>query len=74
MSLATKIIVPTGLLLAALFAGSAAGDALPYHARAMATMGMELPIADRVLVRKSERGCISCAAMTCCAPIVCRSV
>jgi murein L,D-transpeptidase YafK len=55
MSLATKIIVPAGLLLAGLFAGSAAGDALPYHARAMAAMGVELPVADRVLVRKSER-------------------
>jgi murein L,D-transpeptidase YafK len=55
MSLATKIIVPVGLLLAALLAGSAVGDALPYHARAMAVVGMELPLADRVLVRKSER-------------------
>src|SRR3954467_8581557 len=55
MSLATKIIVPAGLLLAGLFAGSAAGDALPYHARAMAAVGIELPVADRVLVRKSER-------------------
>src|SRR3954466_4916855 len=55
MSLATKIILPAGLLLAALVAGSAAGDALPYHARAMAAMGLELPVADRVLVRKSER-------------------
>jgi murein L,D-transpeptidase YafK len=55
MSLAAKIFVPTGLLIAALFAGAAAGDALPYHARAMAAVGVELPIADRVLVRKSER-------------------
>ena len=55
MSLATKIIVPAALLLAGLFAGSAAGDALPYHARAMAAVGIELPVADRVLVHKSER-------------------
>jgi len=55
MSLATKIFAPAGLALAALFAGTAAGDALPYHARAMAAVGIELPIADRVLVRKSER-------------------
>jgi murein L,D-transpeptidase YafK len=55
MSLATKIIAPAGLLLAGMFAGSATGDALPYHARAMAAMGVELPVADRVLVRKSER-------------------
>ena len=43
------------LLLASLFAGTASGDALPYHARAMAVVGVELPTADRVLVRKSER-------------------
>src|SRR5678815_5424989 len=55
MSLATKIFMPAGLALAALFAGSAAGDALPYHARAMASVGIELPITDRVLVKKSER-------------------
>ena len=42
-------------MLASLFAGTAGGDALPYHARAMAAVGMELPVADRVLVRKSER-------------------
>jgi murein L,D-transpeptidase YafK len=42
-------------LLAVVFAGSASGDALPYHARAMASVGVELPVADRVLVRKSER-------------------
>jgi murein L,D-transpeptidase YafK len=41
--------------LAVVFAGSASGDALPYHARAMASVGVELPVADRVLVRKSER-------------------
>jgi len=55
MSLATKLFTLSTLLLASLFAGTAAGDALPYHARAMAAMGMELPTADRVLVRKSER-------------------
>jgi murein L,D-transpeptidase YafK len=55
MSLAKKIFVPAALMVAALFAGSAAGDALPYHARAMAAVGLELPLADRVLVRKSER-------------------
>ena len=55
MSLATKIIAPAGLMLACLFSGTASGDALPYHARAMAAMGVELPTADRVLVRKSER-------------------
>jgi murein L,D-transpeptidase YafK len=42
-------------LLACVFAGTASGDALPYHARAMASLGVELPLADRVLVRKSER-------------------
>ena len=42
-------------LLACLFVGTAVGDALPYHARAMASVGVELPVADRVLVRKSER-------------------
>jgi murein L,D-transpeptidase YafK len=42
-------------ILAFAFAGSASGDALPYHARAMASVGIELPLADRVLVRKSER-------------------
>jgi hypothetical protein len=30
-------------LFAALFAGTARGDALPYHARAMAAVGVELP-------------------------------
>jgi len=55
MSLATKFWLPAGLTFAAFFAGTAAGDALPYHARAMAAVGVELPIADRVLVRKSER-------------------
>lgn len=42
-------------ILACLFVERASGDALPYHARAMASLGIELPIADRVLVRKSER-------------------
>lgn len=55
MSLASKFIAPAGLTLVALFSGTAAGDALPYHARAMAAVGVELPLADRVLVRKSER-------------------
>jgi murein L,D-transpeptidase YafK len=55
MSLATKILALSGAVLVGLFAGTASGDALPYHARAMAAMGVELPIADRVLVRKSER-------------------
>jgi murein L,D-transpeptidase YafK len=55
MSLTTKILALTSLVLACLFAGTAMGDALPYHARAMASVGVELPVADRVLVRKSER-------------------
>jgi murein L,D-transpeptidase YafK len=55
MSLATKLLAPACVLLAGLFAGTASGDALPYHARAMAAVGVELPIADRVLVRKAER-------------------
>jgi murein L,D-transpeptidase YafK len=55
MSPVTKILALGAPLLVALFAGTAVGDALPYHARAMATVGMEMPIADRVLVRKSER-------------------
>jgi murein L,D-transpeptidase YafK len=55
MSLATKFIALIGMALTALFAGTAAGDALPYHARAMAAVGIEMPLADRVLVRKSER-------------------
>jgi murein L,D-transpeptidase YafK len=55
MSLATKLLTLSTLLLASLFAGTASGDALPYHARAMAAVGIELPTADRVLVRKSER-------------------
>jgi murein L,D-transpeptidase YafK len=55
MSLATKLLVPGCVLLAGLVTGSASGDALPYHARAMAAVGVELPIADRVLVRKAER-------------------
>lgn len=55
MSLATKVFALTFATAASLFVGTAAGDALPYHARAMATAGVELPLADRVLVRKSER-------------------
>ena len=55
MSLTTKFLAVSAALLASLFAGTAGGDALPYHARAMAAVGMELPVADRVLVRKSER-------------------
>jgi murein L,D-transpeptidase YafK len=59
MSLATKFLVPGCVLFAglcaALFTPKASGDALPYHARAMAAVGVELPIADRVLVRKAER-------------------
>ncbi len=55
MSLTTKFSALCAPLLACLFVGTAAGDALPYHARAMASLGVELPIADRVLVRKSER-------------------
>lgn len=55
MSFTAKLIAPACVLFASLFAGSAAGDALPYHARAMAAIGVELPIADRVLVRKAER-------------------
>ena len=55
MSLATKIFALATPLVACLFAGTAVGDALPYHARAMASVGVELPVADRVLVRKSER-------------------
>jgi murein L,D-transpeptidase YafK len=55
MSLTTKLFTASATLLASLFVGTAAGDALPYHARAMAAVGIELPVADRVLVRKSER-------------------
>jgi murein L,D-transpeptidase YafK len=55
MSFTAKLIVPACVLLAGLFAGSASGDALPFHARSMAAIGVELPIADRVLVRKAER-------------------
>lgn len=55
MSLAKKIIALTAPVLACLFMGTASGDALPYHARAMASLGVELPIADRVLVKKAER-------------------
>jgi murein L,D-transpeptidase YafK len=55
MSLATKILALSAALFAGGFIGTAQGDALPYHARAMASLGVELPVADRVLVRKSER-------------------
>ena len=55
MSLTTKFFATGAAMLASLFAGTAVGDALPYHARAMAAVGMELPVADRVLVRKAER-------------------
>jgi murein L,D-transpeptidase YafK len=55
MSLTRKLFTAFAALLACLFVGTAAGDALPYHARAMAAVGIELPVADRVLVRKSER-------------------
>jgi murein L,D-transpeptidase YafK len=55
MSLTTKFSALCAPLLVCLFAGTAVGDALPYHARAMASLGVELPVADRVLVRKSER-------------------
>lgn len=55
MSLAPRILGLVAPLIASLFVGTAAGDALPYHARAMATLGVELPLADRVIVRKSER-------------------
>ena len=55
MSLVQKILALSAPILACLFIGSASGDALPYHARAMASLGVELPTADRVLVKKSER-------------------
>src|SRR3954471_23821109 len=55
MSLTTKFSALCAPLLACLFVGTASGDALPYHARAMASLGIELPVADQVLVRKSER-------------------
>jgi murein L,D-transpeptidase YafK len=55
MSLTKRIIALAAPLIGFLFAGTAVGDALPYHARAMASVGVELPIADRVLVKKSER-------------------
>jgi murein L,D-transpeptidase YafK len=54
MSLAKRLLA-CALLVVCLFVGTATGDALPYHARAMASVGVELPLADRVLVRKSER-------------------
>jgi murein L,D-transpeptidase YafK len=55
MSLATRILALAAPIFACAFVGTASGDALPYHARAMASVGVELPVADRVLVRKSER-------------------
>src|SRR5688572_28847841 len=55
MSLSSRILALAAPLLACAFVGTAAGDALPYHAQAMASVGVELPRADRVLVRKSER-------------------
>lgn len=55
MSLVKKLIALAAAVIACVFAGTAAGDALPYHARAMASVGVELPVADRVLVKKSER-------------------
>ena len=54
MSLAKRFLACAPLVVC-LFIGTATGDALPYHARAMASVGVELPLADRVLVRKSER-------------------
>src|ERR1043165_5686156 len=51
----TRLLALAAPLLAFAFIGTASGDALPYHARAMASLGTELPVADRVLVRKSER-------------------
>jgi murein L,D-transpeptidase YafK len=50
-----KLLLASAALVACLFIGTASGDALPYHARAMASVGVELPLADRVLVRKTER-------------------
>ena len=50
-----RLLALVAPLLAFGFVGTASGDALPYHARAMASVGAELPMADRVLVRKSER-------------------
>src|SRR5215212_4671218 len=55
MSLARITALAAPLIVGCLFAGTAAGDALPYHARAMASVGVELPVADRVLVKKAER-------------------
>jgi len=55
MSLAKTFSTLGAIVLASLIAATASGDALPYHARAMAAVGVELPTADRVLVRKSER-------------------
>jgi murein L,D-transpeptidase YafK len=50
-----KLLLASAALVTCLFIGTASGDALPYHARAMASVGVELPLADRVLVRKTER-------------------
>jgi murein L,D-transpeptidase YafK len=55
MSLATRLLAVAAPVLVCAFIGTARGDTLPYHARAMASVGVELPVADRVLVRKSER-------------------
>ena len=55
MPLVTRLLALAAPLLACAFVGTASGDALPYHARAMASVGVELPLADRVLVRKAER-------------------
>ena len=55
MPLATRLLALAAPILAFAFVGTASGDALPYHARAMASVGVELPLADRVLVRKAER-------------------
>src|SRR3982750_1455989 len=55
MSLATRLLACSAPLAGCLFVGTAAGAALPANARAMASAGLELPLADRVLVRKSER-------------------
>ena len=51
----TRLLSFAAPVLAFAFIGTASGDALPYHARAMASVGVELPMADRVLVRKTER-------------------
>lgn len=55
MSLATKLTALLAPVVTLFIVNTAAADALPYHARALASLGTELPMADRVLVRKSER-------------------